>query len=131
METSNINSNTYVFCYGSNHPEQLSRRLETTIDSIMSRAISCKVKGFKRVYVGVSRNWGGNSVANIIRDPESYVLGYAVSMTPEEISKLDVFEGYPTWYDRIKVELTSIKKDGSEAVLNGIAYEMIKPEMLT
>ena len=109
METSNIDSNTYVFCYGSNHPEQLSRRLETTIDSIMSRAISCKVKGFKRVYVGVSRNWGGNSVANIITDPESYVLGYAVSMTPEEILKLDVFEGYPTWYDRIKVELTSIK----------------------
>ena len=105
-------TNKYVFCYGSNHPEQLSKRLETTIESIMSRAISCKVKSFKRVYVGVSRNWGGNSVANIIREqPDSFVVGYAVSMTPEEISKLDVFEGFPTWYNRIPVELTSLKDE--------------------
>ncbi len=99
----------------------------------MARAVSCKLKSFKRVYVGVSRNWGGNSVANIIRceDEGSFVVGYAVKMTLEEISKLDVFEGYPTWYNRIQVELHALNVDGIEKKFDGIAYEMIKPEMLT
>ncbi len=94
---------TYVFCYGSNHPEQLSRRLGAKIDDIISRSISCTLPGFKRVYTGAARTWAGGSVANIVRHEESEVIGYAVKMSAEEIGKLDVFEGYPLWYNRIEV----------------------------
>ena len=97
--------NTYVFCYGSNHPEQLSRRLGAKIDDLVSRSISCTLPGFKRVYTGAARTWAGGSVANIVSHPESEVLGYAVRMTANEIKQLDVYEGYPHWYTRIPVQL--------------------------
>ena len=70
---------------------------------MISRSISCTLPGFKRVYAGAARTWAGGSVANIVRHPESEVLGYAVRMTADEISKLDVFEGFPHWYNRIPV----------------------------
>ena len=69
---------TYVFCYGSNHPEQLSRRIGANIDDIVQRSISCTLPGFKRVYAGAARSWAGGSVANIIRHPDSEVMAYAV-----------------------------------------------------
>ena len=82
---------------------------------------------FKRVYVGRSRTWGG-SVANIVRHADSEVIGYAVNLTSEEVAKLDVFEGFPDWYNRIPVDLHSLH--GDEEVKQGIVYEMVKPEML-
>ena len=50
-------------------------------------------------------------------------------MTTEEIAKLDVFEGYPDWYNRVAVDLHSLH--GDEDVNQGVVYEMVKPEMLT
>ncbi len=84
-ESGIVLENTYVFCYGSNHPEQLSRRLGAKIDDLVSRSISCTLPGFKRVYTGAARSWAGGSVANVVRHQESHVVGYAVRMTPNEI----------------------------------------------
>ena len=53
------------------------------------------------MFTGAARSWAGGSVANIVRQQEQHVQGYAVGMRPEEIEKLDVFEGYPHWYTRI------------------------------
>ena len=78
-------SHTYVFCYGSNHPEQLSRRIGAKIENIVQRSISCTLPGFKRVYAGAARTWAGGSVANIINHPESEVMAYAVLLSAEEI----------------------------------------------
>jgi hypothetical protein len=52
----------------------------------------------------MSKNWGG-SPACLIESPEGFTEGYAVKMTDEEISMLDVFEGYPAFYDRKRVIL--------------------------
>lgn len=101
----NTDETTYVFCYGSNHPEQVSRRIGITIEDILSRSIACSLPGYKRVYIGVSRTWQGKSVANIMEHENSEVIGYAFKATSEEISKLDTFEGYPTWYTRIPIKL--------------------------
>ena len=81
----NMDEGVYVFCYGSNHPEQLSRRLESSIKDILSRSISCTLPGFKRVYTGKSRTWEGKSVANIVRCLDHEAQGYAVMMSSEEI----------------------------------------------
>ena len=126
-----MESAQYVFCYGSNHPEQLSRRIGVPIADLLKNAVACFLEGWKRVYVGVSRNWGGRSVANIVRSPGSRVEGYAVLLSPEGIAKLDVFEGYPTWYIRTDVELTVVQKGTEDKTVKGVAYEMIKEDMLT
>ena len=86
------------------------------------------LKEYKRVYVGKSRTWGG-SVANVVKHVDSHVVGYCVNLTQDEIAKLDVFEGYPNWYNRIPVDLHSLH--GDDEVKQGIVYEMVKPDMLT
>ena len=58
-----------VFGYGSNHPGQLAKRLETTEESIISRSVAGIVPGYTRCYSGKSKNWGNGSVATI----EKYV----------------------------------------------------------
>ena len=68
-------------------------------------------------------------MANIVKHLDSHVIGYAVHMTPDEIAKLDVFEGYPDWYNRIPVDLHSLH--GDDEIKKGIVYEMVMPEMLT
>ena len=98
---------TYIFCYGSNHPEQLSRRIEVAQDDLMSRAVSCTLQGWERGYGGLSKTWGGKSPCTVVQSEGSFVEGYAVKLTPEEVAKLDVFENYPKSYDRVKVRLTA------------------------
>ncbi|TNV75556.1 hypothetical protein FGO68_gene14365 [Halteria grandinella] len=120
-----------VFCYGSNHPEQLFRRLNVPILDLLSRSFSCSLPEWKRVYCGVSRNWGGNSVANVVRSSGEEAIGYAVTLKKDEIKKLDEFEGYPTWYTRTEVKLKVIGESSKAGeMVDGIVYEMIKPEML-
>ena len=45
-------------------------------------------------------------------------------MTKEEVAKLDPFEGFPNWYDRVAIELTL--SDGS--IVFGQAYIQVNNE---
>eukprot|EP00347_Sterkiella_histriomuscorum_P006866 403351137 len=117
-------SEAWVFCYGSNHPEQLSRRIETTIPDILSRSVSCTLLNYTRVYQAISRRWEG-SVASIVKLDGEECQGFAIKMTGEEILKIDVFESYPEWYLREPVELQMHGKDSQEPqIITGLAYIM-------
>mmetsp|Transcript_6425 Transcript_6425/g.8605 ORF Transcript_6425/g.8605 Transcript_6425/m.8605 type:complete len:109 (+) Transcript_6425:128-454(+) len=48
-------------------------------------------------------------------------------MTEEEIAKLDPFEGFPTWYNREKVQMMAFR-EGSWQPLEGQAYIQVTPE---
>lgn len=47
------------------------------------------------------------------------VEGVAVEMTHDEISRLDPFEGYPTWYNRVDIQMTNLN---TKELIKGQAY---------
>ena len=102
--------NTYIFCYGSNHPEQIARRLEVPLKEVLEKCRACTLKGYKRAYMGTSRNWGGSSPATVVEDPNSEVKAFAFLMTAEQVTKMDGFEHYPVNYDRKHIQL--VDKEG-------------------
>jgi len=54
-----------VFGYGSNHPGQLARRLETTEESILGRSVAGILPGYTRCFAGYCLAWGNKSVASL------------------------------------------------------------------
>jgi hypothetical protein len=95
----------------------------------LSRSVSCTLYGYERAFAGMAKNWGG-SPACLIESQDGFTEGYAVAMTDEEISMLDVFEGYPEHYDRKKVTLQLHKFNNERnALMNedveGEFYRMI------
>jgi len=55
----------YVFGYGSNHPAQLARRLQTPEESIWERSVAAVLPGYARAYAGRAKTWDNQSVATI------------------------------------------------------------------
>ena len=47
-------------------------------------------------------------MATLLKTQEDglFVEGVVVRMTAEEVARLDPFEGFPTWYNRVPIELT-------------------------
>ena len=59
------------------------------------------------------------------RKQNDVVEGIALRMTQEEISLLDPFEGYPTWYTRENISFDTYVKNGREIeqiTVEGQAY---------
>ena len=80
--------------------------------------------------MGEARSWGDRSVANIIREAGSEVVGYALALKLEHIKKLDVFEGYPDVYNRLEVQLKLHSHGKEDQFVNGLAYEMVHKDLL-
>ena len=118
---------TYIFCFGSNGPKQLSERCRIPIDDLLTRTKPARLQGWKRGFCGTSRSWKNTSPATIFEtgDEKNVVIGLAVAMTSDEIESLDPYEGYPYVYDRKKVTMKSTM-GGKEETLEGEAYIRVK-----
>jgi hypothetical protein len=80
-----------LFSYGSNSIAQLKARIENpTIVAVPARAFE-----WQRIFcLRANPGWGG-AAASLVRDGHSFTFGSVVSVTNEELSKLDEFEcGY-------------------------------------
>merc|ERR1719498_907784 len=79
-----------VFSFGSNSTAQLRARVENP--KLQSQP--ARLDGFVRCFCYNSRGWGGGGVATLAPTtvPNSTVFGAAVSLSPEEIERLDAFE---------------------------------------
>ncbi len=88
----------YYFAYGSN----LNKK------QMKERCPECKplynvvLPNYKLIFAGWSRTYKGG-VASIRRVQGSKVPGAVYEITEKDLRKLDVFEGYPHDYNRIKV----------------------------
>lgn len=120
--TGESSEDTWVFSYGSNHPLQLSQRLEAPITSIWERSLAAIIHNYTRAFSGSSKKWNNGSVATIVPKEGSFVEGIAVRLNPEEISKLDGFEGHPTNYLRTQAQFDVFGEDGKCKLIEGEIY---------
>ena len=109
---------TWIMCYGSNGPRQLCNRIGTPYESIMNRMRPVKLHGYRRGFCNVSQHWEGTSPATLYEtgNASDMVEGIALHMTAAEISALDPFEGYPSWYNRVNITMEAFdipESDGS------------------
>ena len=111
---------TPVFNYGSNHPEQISKRLNLDLDYVLENSVAWTLKGYKRAFDEKSRTWNSTSPSTIIKDEDEQIDTYAFYMTNDQLEQMDKFEGVPNFYQREEVEL--IDKLGN--VFSGITYIM-------
>lgn len=104
----------YLFCYGSNDPQQLGERLNRrSIEGVGAWA-----EGYGRVFRGYSQRWGGG-VASIEKDPRRNVYGWVAKVTPSELTTLDRFEGVASGnYKRVNIKVETLDGD----TLSAIAY---------
>eukprot|EP00002_Diphylleia_rotans_P007599 TRINITY_DN1724_c0_g2_i9.p3 TRINITY_DN1724_c0_g2~~TRINITY_DN1724_c0_g2_i9.p3 ORF type:complete len:121 (+),score=17.89 TRINITY_DN1724_c0_g2_i9:54-416(+) len=85
----------YLFSYGCNGLEILAKRTDNTYDEIRRRSYGAVVQGYFRAFAGIkSRNWGDGAVVTLMAgDENAETQGTATLLTPEEIAKVDTFEG--------------------------------------
>lgn len=91
-----------LFSYGSNHPEQLARRLGRPIQTYPALA-----DGWARVFRGMSRTWGGG-VASLERKAGAVTYGLVVPVDEEDLRILDRYEGVPRSYRRKTVDVEAM-----------------------
>lgn len=89
-----------LFCFGSNHPQQLTSRIGAP-----RRIIPAYAPGYKRVFRGWSRNWeGGVASLKVGRGRPAY--GYVAIITKAQLEHMDRFEGVASGnYSRKKIEV--------------------------
>ena len=61
----------------------------------------------RRAFVNRGPRWDNKSTATLLPQQGETCEGIAVNLTHEEVQKLDPFEGYPDWYNRVEVKMTS------------------------
>lgn len=64
---------------------------------------------YKLVFVYASRKWRGG-VASIKRFRGERVIGAVYEISEQNLRQLDIYEGYPNAYDRVKIKV--IGEDG-------------------
>lgn len=93
---------SYLFSYGSNHPEQIQKRIGH--DVVTEAAY---VLDYGRAFRGMSRTWGGGT-ATLIPMPGAKTYGLIAEVTPKELELMDAYEGVPTVYKRSKIEVRNV-----------------------
>jgi gamma-glutamylcyclotransferase (GGCT)/AIG2-like uncharacterized protein YtfP len=96
-----------LFCFGSNHPEQLASRIG------QPRCVAAAyAPGHKRVFRGWSRNWEGG-VASLKAGKGRPAYGYVATITKAQLEHMDQFEGVARGnYSRKKIPV--VVGDGQE-----------------
>jgi gamma-glutamylcyclotransferase (GGCT)/AIG2-like uncharacterized protein YtfP len=112
----NINSHLY-FAYGSNlNKTQMKKRCQT------SKLIDVGyLKDYKLVFSYYSSTWNGG-VADIIPENGTIVWGLIYTLTEQDLTRLDKYEGYPDIYTRFHTSIRTIK----DTILNAWVYTVIK-----
>lgn len=109
------NPPTWLFSYGSNHPEQLSQRLERPI-TVQEGAFA---SGWRRVFRGWSQKWQGG-VASLEKKAGATVYGWATQVTPADLALLDRYEGVAS--GNYRRETIPITLQGSGKKVKAIVY---------
>lgn len=92
----------YYFAYGSNlHKEQMQSRCPDS-----KPVARVKLKGYQLCF---------NRVADIVKEEQAVTWGAIYTVSPEDIQKLDRYEGYPRLYDKIPVNVEDDKGNSHEA----------------
>ncbi len=66
-----------------------------------------------------------NELADIVPTQGEEVIGALYLISKQELEKLDILEGYPDLYDRIKVEL----EDAEGNIYEGFVYIMVEKKL--
>jgi len=74
------------------------------------------LKGYKLTF---------NELADIVPNQEEEVVGALYLISKQELEKLDILEGYPDLYDRIKVDL----EDENGNIYEGYVYIMVEKKL--
>lgn len=99
------------FAYGSNmNVRQMMVRCPQA-----EPAFTATLDGYRLIFVSNSPRWGGG-VATMKDDPKSCVQGIVWKLTPDDLHRLDGFEGYPLSYDRESVQVQNHNSGGLEWV---------------
>ena len=103
------------FCFGSNSAVQVRERV---VNPFLTPE-RARVRGYRRVYAGYSRSWGGGGVASIVPVPVGataaarqnphleQTLGSVIYLSPSEFETLDRFEGIPDGVDPFSTDARS------------------------
>ena len=81
----------WVFSFGSNNSNQLAGRVLTATCPPLARPQPARLEGYARVFTGMSQAWSGG-VANLVPCPQRHVLGTLVSLSSEQLARLDEYE---------------------------------------
>lgn len=101
----------WLFCYGSNNPNQLKERLNIRNDLLIMKAF---LPNSARVFV--------SNAATLVYSREENVLGYIADMTQEHLFKLDIYEGvHQNKYQRKNVKV-KVKVKVNNKYIDAIAY---------
>ncbi|MBP2033465.1 gamma-glutamylcyclotransferase (GGCT)/AIG2-like uncharacterized protein YtfP [Clostridium algifaecis] len=74
--------------------------------------VKVKLKGYKLVF---------NRVADIVEADAEVVYGAVYEVSPRDVKKLDIYEGYPRLYTKIFVRV----KDDNGKVYEAFVYVMV------
>jgi gamma-glutamylcyclotransferase (GGCT)/AIG2-like uncharacterized protein YtfP len=86
-----------LFCYGSNHPDQLRRRIGVEV-----KPQAAVLENYTRIFTGYSSYWKGG-VASLEKAAGQHVRGLLVYLNESDLNKLDAFE---TGYKRVRKYVT-------------------------
>ena len=89
----------YYFAYGSN----LSRKQMLRRCPDAKPEFKATLPDHKLIYTGRSREWQNGGVASIKPSRGKKVIGALYEISEECLASLDIYEGYPTVYDRMTV----------------------------
>jgi len=99
------------FAYGSNmDKKQMKERCPDSKPLYVAT-----LPNYKLIFAGWSRLWQG-PVATIQRFQGSKVKGALYEISERDLARLDKYEGYPNFYDRIKVIVFDEDGNAVEAV---------------
>ena len=113
-EKSEEDDNVYLFCYGSNHKEQLEERIGRN-DIEYNKA---SARNYEIIFGGYSDNWNG-AVASIIESNDSICKGAYAIVTEDELEILDSFESN---YERQEISIIT-DTDNEKNAFVYIKYE--------
>lgn len=90
-----VHAVSLYFAYGSN----LSQA-QMGVRCPMAKGVGVAVlEGHRLSFTAFSRGWGGG-VADVVEAMGHEVWGFLYELTPEDLSALDAYEGYPHLYNR-------------------------------
>mmetsp|Transcript_3815 Transcript_3815/g.2538 ORF Transcript_3815/g.2538 Transcript_3815/m.2538 type:complete len:109 (-) Transcript_3815:321-647(-) len=92
-----------IFTYGCLEPDTLSSIVHTQKLDLVRRMSAATAEGWARVFAGPG--WENTSAATIVKSENSQVEGILLQVTQRELKILDMYESYPSWYGRVKLDL--------------------------
>jgi gamma-glutamylcyclotransferase (GGCT)/AIG2-like uncharacterized protein YtfP len=97
-----MKNNLLYFAYGSNlNLEQMKNRCPDSVP-----VAKVKLKGYQLNF---------NRVADIVKKKNGVAQGAVYQVSPDDIKRLDIYEGYPNYYTKIQVLVEDEDKNRYEA----------------